>query len=224
MPVKVKPQITAWSYSRWSDYEQCPLKAKLKYIDKIKELGSPAMERGSMIHTLAENFVKGPARAAVPAELKPFAKEFRELRKIKATAEDSWAFTKTWEPTGWFDYNAWCRVKMDVFYMKGDTLVVIDHKTGKPREGNEDQLSLYAVAGFAHEPTAKRVSAELWYLDAGERKPLEYTREQFDQLKYDWVQKVKPMLNDTRFAPCPGNHCRWCYFRKNGPNGGPCVY
>ena len=43
-----------WSYSRLTTWEQCPLKAKLKYIDGLKEPGSPAMDRGTAIHKDAE--------------------------------------------------------------------------------------------------------------------------------------------------------------------------
>ena len=36
-------KITAWSFSRYNLYQQCPGKAKLMYIDKLKEPTSDAM-------------------------------------------------------------------------------------------------------------------------------------------------------------------------------------
>jgi CRISPR/Cas system-associated exonuclease Cas4 (RecB family) len=225
MPIKAKTsggKITAWSFSRWGDYEQCPAKAKYKHVDRMKEPGSPAMERGSMIHTLAENFVKGPLKGALPPELKLFGKEFRDLRKRKAICEEQLAFTEKWEKCDWFAHNTWLRVKMDVMYLDGDTLVVIDHKTGKPKDDYGLQLSLYALAGFLTFPSATKVRAALWFLDAGEEVAEGFTRDQVEDLKKDWLKRIKPMFSDTRFAPKPGNYCRWCHFRKG--NNGPCQF
>ena len=58
MPRLNPPRITSWSFSRWSCYSSCPYKAKLKFIDKLKEPGSPQMDRGTVIHELAEHYVK----------------------------------------------------------------------------------------------------------------------------------------------------------------------
>ncbi len=56
MPIKAMPRFTAWSYSRLSDYEACPLKAKIKHLDKVSEPSSPALKRGSDIHELAAKY------------------------------------------------------------------------------------------------------------------------------------------------------------------------
>ena len=37
-------RIKAWSYSRLVDFEQCKLRAKLKYIDRIPEPARPLPE------------------------------------------------------------------------------------------------------------------------------------------------------------------------------------
>ena len=60
-------RIKAWSYSRLVDFEQCKLRAKLKYIDRIPEPARPlppgktehANDRGTRIHDAAERFVRG---------------------------------------------------------------------------------------------------------------------------------------------------------------------
>lgn len=73
-------KITSWSFSRYSDYKQCPLKAKLKHVDKLKEPPNEAMARGAAIHNIAEKYIKGEGRT-LPAELKQFGAEFKMLRK-----------------------------------------------------------------------------------------------------------------------------------------------
>ena len=50
--IPIKP-LKSWSFSRYSTYKQCPLKAKFSLIDKIAEPKNQAMERGAQIHELA---------------------------------------------------------------------------------------------------------------------------------------------------------------------------
>ena len=92
-------QITAWSFSRYSDYKQCPLKAKLKHIDKITEPKNEAMERGAAIHDLAEKYIKGTI-SRLPSDLTLFKAEFAKFKKQYKkvingmVVEDTWAFTE----------------------------------------------------------------------------------------------------------------------------------
>lgn len=216
-------QITAWSYSRWQTYQDCPQKAKFKFIDKLPEPGSSAMERGSAIHKLAEDFTAGKVRArGVPPELVKFKEEFKELKRLKPLCEEQWAFTSNWQTTGWFDKDAWLRVKMDAYYLENFKMGLIDHKTGKVKEDHITQLGLYALAGFKKFPEIETAVASLWYLDHGTMTSREYTREQMAALQKEWERMSKPMLNDTKFLPKPGNSCRWCHFSKS--KQGPCRY
>lgn len=217
-------KITAWSYSRYKDYVTCPFKAKCKHVDKIKEPGNAAMERGSAIHKMAEDYVKSMLTALLPPELKYFEEELKFLKKVRAKCEQDVAFTKDWKSTGWFDRDAWLRVKMDVYVFYADTksIDIIDHKTGKPKDDYIDQLELYAIAGLLLFPEAVSVRTMIWYIDSGEEVFKVYKRIELAKLIAKWEKKTAPMLQDVRFAPKPGNYCRWCYFRKD--NDGPCQY
>ena len=211
--------ITAWSYSRWKCYEECPLKARFKFVDKLQEPGSPAMDRGTAIHQLAQDYTEGKVRL-LPKELHPFKEDFRALKKAHALCELEWAFTSSWEPTTWFGIDAWLRVKTDVLVVEPATITVIDHKTGKKYDDHQGQLSLYALAGMILYPEVSAVNTQLWYLDQRDTLCQTYTIDALPKLKKEWIQKTKPMLKDKKFAPRPGSHCRWCYFRKEAD--GPC--
>lgn len=217
-------QITAWSFSRWSQYEECPYKAKLKFVLKLPEpSGGPAIERGIAIHKLAEDYVRAPKAGKLPQELAYFANEFKEARRGQPLVEQELCFDSTWEPTGWFAKNAWCRIKTDLMFWRKDKLVMVDHKTGKRKESHMEQLSLYAIGAFQKFDSIDAVSAEVWYLDQGKPNATGvFLRDQVDDLKAEWERKTKAMLNDTLIAPKPGNYCRWCHFRKE--NGGPCKF
>lgn len=235
IPVK---QITSWSYSRYADYRQCPLKAKLKHIDKLKEPQNEAMARGEAIHKKAESFIRGEMRT-LPAELKSFEKLFKEMKSLYKknqkvlVVEDSWALKRDWSKTLWNDWNGcWLRIKLDLAEIKGSTMIITDWKTGKFRpEMNEDymeQLELYALGAFLLYPTIDTVYPRLAYVDQSLMYPenpddLVFTRSaNLSGLLKTWERRIKPMLADKKFAPRPNDKCRWCHFRKS--NGGPCKF
>lgn len=214
-------RITQWSFSRWNDYEQCPFKAKLKYVLKMKEPENPAMARGSAIHKLAEDYTNG-ALKKLPAELSKFEMEFKALRHYKATAEKEWAFTASWEPRGWFDKDVWLRIKVDAVAYRKEDVLIIDHKTGRHYPNHLDQLELYAMGALLMITERDMVTVADWYLDSGEDAQKSFARNQLDALQKVWLHRTKAMLSDTEFAPKPGPKCKWCHFRKD--NGGPCRY
>lgn len=215
-------KLTSWSYSRFSVYDKCPAKAKYKFLDKLPDPGGPAMERGNVIHKLAENYTKGLIKK-LPPELKNFKDEFAELKKSKPMVEESWAFTKHWIKTVWNDWaNCALRIKVDAACMDGTDLHIIDHKTGKKRDSYDEQLSLYAAPAPILFPKVKKIFTHLWFLDSGEVVTNEYDAKQAPQLREEWDRRVQPMLNDTRFAPKPSHECRWCPFSKS--KGGLCKF
>ncbi len=232
IPIK---NITSWSFSRYNVYKECPAKAKYKFIDKLPEPGSAAMDRGTHIHKLAEDYAKA-AIPRLPTELKLFKEEFAALKKQKVKfIEESWTFKADWSLTNWNDWSgAWLRVKLDAAYINAEhnVLVVIDHKTGKFSEHKnaeyEEQLQLYGLSGLKKHPTVDAVSPRLWYLDQGiihpnpEHEEIVYERKDEKYLEKLWQSKVKKMLADTTFKPTPGNACRFCHFRKE--NQGPCKF
>jgi CRISPR/Cas system-associated exonuclease Cas4 (RecB family) len=240
--IPIKP-LTAWSFSRYSMYKQCPLKVKLTAIDKLKEPSGPAMERGNQIHDLAERYIKGELKS-MPPELRLFKDEINMLKKMykkdpdSMVVEDQWAFSDDWTEAEWFDMiRCWVRIKLDcAHHIDGETLVVTDWKTGKYREESNaeylEQLELYALSAMLMHPHIEKVRPRLAYLDLGTYYPapgndLIYTRADVPKLQKLWAKRVKAMMSDTTFAPRPNNYCRFCHFGQSGlKKGGPglCQY
>lgn len=235
-------QITAWSFSRYTTYNQCPLKLKLSAIDRIKEPPNDAMTRGSLIHTLAEDHIKGKTKK-LPPELKQFSAEFKKLKALyKKTpllmaVEDNWSFTKDWSETQWNNWTeCWVRIKLDCAHHEdGETLIITDWKTGKFRpeevEVYIEQLELYALAAMLLYPHINCVKPRLVYLDLGITYPditdeLIFTRADVPNLKKLWGKRVKPMMSDKIFAPRPNDKCKWCFYRhgNKAAGGGQCKY
>jgi CRISPR/Cas system-associated exonuclease Cas4 (RecB family) len=229
--VKTVQRITAWSFSRWKEYEQCPFRAKCKVIDKMKEPQGPALARGEEIHGKAEHFLLDP-KAKVPEELKSLDQAYRALRRKKPRVELEIAFDSGWRRVEWFDKSAWCRVKVDALVEPGKKRVVeiIDHKTGKVRSDESGhteydlQLDLYQVGGLTAYEKADRAEAALYFTDHGTviNSDTPLLRKDVEKGQERWVERTRAMLSDTRFDPRPGPYCRWCSFAKS--KGGPCVY
>lgn len=231
---KTVRKITSWSFSRWNTYEQCPRLARYKFIDKLKEPGSKAMDRGTELHSLCEKYLKTGGR--IPADIQPIANVLKDFKKRGALAEADFTFKQDWSPTRWDDWNgAWCRIKADVTIapvIDGDGVAEIhDFKTGgqKKLENNDfeeyyTQLELYGLAGLLTFPAAQLVKASLVFIDFGRVVEAPETLKRGDEKKLmkKWEVRTKRMLNDTTFKPKPGNACRWCHFRKS--NGGPCEF
>lgn len=232
-------KLKSWSFSRYSSYRKCPLAFKLANLDKIPEPKNDAMTRGSLIHSTAEDYLKGKSGPRIPPELAHFEEVFKELRKLykKRTAgvivEDDWAFTNTWDRTQWDDWlKCWVRIKLDcASNVDPDILIIRDWKTGKYREDqNEEyveQLELYALAGLLLHPHVKEVHPELVYLDVPfvyppADKPLIFTRADIPRLQKLWQKRVNPMFTDQRFAPKANDKCRFCFYGQSGlKKGGP---
>lgn len=238
MPTKAVQKFTAWSYSRLTEWEQCPFKAKCKHLDKIKEPepgpDSP-LTHGKEAHEDADKYARGVGRA-LPGNLRLFKEEFAALRARKRDlrTEFQLALTKAWAPTGCYGSDVWLRIVFDVTWdehvkAEGKTYLtrhVVDYKTGKIREEQQDQLELYALGALSMEPAPEVAIVELWYLDQGETRPegggKVYGVGEVPSLRRKWVKRVAPMLADTAFIPQPGNHCRWCHLAKS--KGGICVF
>jgi hypothetical protein len=234
-------KITAWSWSRYADYCQCPRKTKLKHVDKMKEPGSAAMNRGAALHDLLAAFLKGTLKELPKLFTYTFdGEEFKEpfpdmkwalteLKKLRTkvirktagmTVEDDWAFTKAWERCRWDDWaKCWVRIKLDLAHpeQRGKLLVITDWKSGKFRLEDtaeyKKQLSLYALAGLLLHPKVEVVQPRLGYLDIGKfYQGDEYVQEDVPALKKLWGERVANLFQDTLFAPTPSSKCRWCFF------------
>lgn len=224
----------------------------------LKEPGSPAMDRGTEIHGHAEAYIKGEDAhgkkvTRLHADLKSMADTLKMLRNLRKKSpgqvicEDNWAFTKGWDQTQWNDWNGCAvRIKLDVAWSDGLVLNIGDWKTGKFSGYKLPdyllQQELYGLAGLLKFPKAEKVVPKLYFTDANvvyprdpaihpgtQDPPFEFVRKDEPKLIKLWDKRIKPMMNDTSFKATPGDACKFCYYRANGPfadqpGGAPCKY
>ncbi|TXH11205.1 MAG: PD-(D/E)XK nuclease family protein [Hyphomicrobiaceae bacterium] len=224
IPVEVvteakKPPVTSWSISKLTKFETCPYSVYLGDVMKVPDSGDLSKaERGTLIHTMAENYVKGED-AELSASLKKFERDFKTLREqfeeSKVSVEGEWGFNRDWEPTSWFDKETWGRAKLDAFITYDPNCgKVIDHKTGK-KYGNEIkhnfQGTVYAIAAFMRYPELQYIETEFWYLDHGVKLENSYTRDQAMVLLPRVTARAEKLTNCIEFKPRPSPmNCRFC--------------
>jgi hypothetical protein len=211
--------VEAWSYSRYELYTLCPLKFKLKHIDKVPEPGSPAMARGNKIHKELAAYLTGVAPAPPPEALQ-HARYMRLLDEIKViddkVVEQQWAFTAHWLPTTWFAPNTWFRSVLDVCVAYDDnTAEAVDHKSGKRYASNDEQMETQALAVMCKYKHITHVTTRLAYLDSGEEEFAEFPAVDKLKLQTKWEQKVQPMFADDMFVARPNDKCKYCSYAKS---------
>jgi hypothetical protein len=248
MPIRRVKQFKSWSFSRLNDWEACPLRAKLKHLDKVLEPEGPALKRGQEIEAEINGFLfKGGKRApTLPESGVRFREELSALRGVAKTVlcNKDIAFDRDWQPCPWDAWDrAWVRIRMDLLWASSpeDPFVlprkakqavarVVDLKTGKIYEDKIDQVDLYKLGALLLEPgllpTVVAATSQLWYLDQGETRPdgswSSLLPADVEKAKRYWEKRVRPMLLDEAFLPRPSNRCRWCPHAKE--KGGTCPY
>lgn len=223
-------KITAWSYSRLAAYELCPLQAKLKFVDKIKEPDSAAMQRGNQLHKAIASFLQGNAEG-VPREAIQHPAIERLIVELgqfpERIVEQQWGFTHNWQPTAWFGDSTWFRSILDVGVVYADlTAEAVDWKTGKRYGSNMDQMKSQAVAMFGRFKPLTNVTVRLAYLDTAPGDDAfeiaEVKKHEVPSIQADFEKRVAKMVSDTLFAPRPNHKCRFCAFSKD--KGGQCSF
>lgn len=217
--------ITSWSHSKLGDFERCKRMTYLKHVAKIPEPERPlppgktehANDRGSRIHDALELYVSHRSDYLPIEAEKHFGTHIDMLRVWFAdgmvSLEGEWGMSEDWEVAEW--KTAWLRLKLDACVHIGPKhAIVIDYKSGR-KFGNEvkhgEQLQLYQLVTFLRYPELEKVTAELWYLDTGDRTTMTFTRAQGLRFKAGFQKRGEALTSCEEFPPSANRFsCRWC--------------
>lgn len=211
---------TRWSYSSLSTYKQCPAKWKFSYIDNIPWPPSAAMARGSRMHLMAEEFVKGVVDRVHP-EIQKIGPQLLMLKSQGAKAEEVWRLKKDWTPAE-DDGETWIKAIIDVHYVDPEGILFVkDYKSGQMYDDHREQLELYGLIGLCIHTEAPRVETEAVYMDTGYHgMQTSIIRPMVEKMIAPWDEAANRMMNDEVHAPNPGSACRRCPYSK--AKDGPC--
>ena len=214
------------SYSRYGTHLKCGFKYDLTYIQKIKttpQPPSPAMERGSLLHNSAEDYVLGKIPELHP-ELKPYGQWLHSLREnYDCKPELKWGITLDWQFTEFDDDQAMARGIWDLLIKTPEPeLSIKEYKTGKVYQEHSEQRELYAMAGLVMFPEYDSAECETVYFDKVTSEATTVTREQLPALKEKWEQRFHMMGLKESWIPNPNWTCRYCEHARD--QGGICRF
>ncbi len=234
--------LKSTSFSRLKEFRECPLKAKLKFLDKIPDPRPDPppgqehpMDRGSRIHDLAERYVRGEIEAGMPKELQKFQVQLDALKELypqgRVEVELPLAMDVNWHRSDPKDFaNTRYRMIADVVVQIQDTeLLIVDHKTGR-KDGNEvvhTQQGMDYIAAMAMNYTdVQKFNFEVWYLDKGEVLPtISFTRNELGTVIAEFISAHTQLLECRFFPPTPSYQaCLWCPFKKGTVGRGKSAY
>ena len=212
---------TRWSYSALSTYNECPAKYAYSYIQNLPWPSSAAMERGTLLHSMAEDYMNEPAMP-VPFELKKIGKTLDGLKQKRAKAEVIWLVDRSWAPVT-EPKKAWVKAIVDVHHVDETegVLHLADYKSGREYPSHRTQLELYSILGLLQYPHLQRAESEAIYIDGGfSASHGSIIRPMLPKLIEKWHEQATRMEEDTVFLGAPGQACKWCPYAAS--KGGPC--
>lgn len=235
LPVTTSAEGVNWSISKLFMYEQCPMRFRLKYIERMPEPPQPAdspLERGNRIHKHLERYVKGEENSLVGIEAKgigsldPAITQLRELYGAgMATSEEDWWFDQDWNECARSSVWLWSKLDFSVRDESQGLVITGDHKSGKSKYKAVDhiqQTQLYVAVSALKYEWADRHVAEVWYVDEGWIRSQSYTREEALRFVGRFQSRVDRIYRDKFFKPNPSViTCKWCPFSPRGTGSCP---
>lgn len=209
--------MTAWSYSRLSNFETCPRKyAEISVYKRVRDEDSPASAEGQKWHdALAARIKKGTPLPLQMRWMEPLMESFMRQPGEKY-AEEQLAITSDLKTTGWFAKDVWCRSIFDFTLDMGNTAITIDWKTGRHEITDFTQQRIASAVLMLHAPELQEVKFGYYWTQKRKMTPNPpevVTRADipkvFDALKprlatYNYAHEI------DQFPPRQNDGCRWC--------------
>ena len=212
------PKFT-WSYTALTQFENCPLSyAHSKFYKDVPFVETEALKDGNRKHTALEYYAKGIKQPETEIEVvKPFLKY---VDAFKATggvlqAEREITLTEQMKPTGWFDKDAWFRIKLDITLLRDKLANIYDWKTGKQKE-DMTQLKLCCATLAIVEPgieefTAKNIWLKTDKVDAGVKLHRSELRDVWAETLAR-VHRMRQAWDSEVWQPKPSGLCPYCAY------------
>lgn len=206
-------KVIAWSYSRLTNFEQCPKKFyHLSVAKDYKEKQSDAMRYGGEVHKAIElRISKGKEFPLHLKHLEPIIEKFSAVPG-ETLVEQQLALNYNMKPTGWFDNDVWCRAIIDYAALSkdGKHALLVDWKTGKISD-DFTQQKVAAAMFFVFFPQVETVDMMYYWLK--DKKPTvdSLAREDAQHVWASVLKRVKKYVaahEATEFPPRPSGLCK----------------
>lgn len=226
--------MIALSHSRLSDFNQCPLKFKLKYLDKAKnfeikqEDKSIHLIRGDNVHKALEAYLV--KRKAGESDIKPSSlPEVEQTRPLieryiqmfgieNVHPEAQISINSDWKRVEWFDKSSYYRAIMDLIAYAGGIALIGDYKTGRFKDyapaNGYGQLELSSAIALSILPV-KEVKTIYFYVDHKKTIQKHYTEADKSRLIDHFSAEHLKVNSEKNFDPCKNEYCTYCEATKS---------
>ena len=208
----------AWSYSVLDMYETCPKKYyHIKVAKDAKDEDSEFAAEGKAIHTaIYERVCKG---VPLPIVMRPFERVVAPYAALPGEkhGELKFALDAQLQPVDFFAKTAWVRAIVDFLVVNKKRALIVDWKTGKPKDGF-DQLKLSAAVLSRYMPEIEHFTLAYSWVKHPDVKPSTTTIEKRHMVEvwrdaYEKVSEIQAALKTTTFPAQDGPLCKWCPVR-----------
>ncbi len=193
----------AWSFSSLELFELCRKKfyhAKIKR--DYKEVFGTEANYGKEVHKAFEDRLISGKR--LPLDLTHHEKVMKRLADApgEGMPEQKLALTIGLEPTGFFDDDVWARCIIDYVKVNGKVLLIIDHKTGKQKEGF-DQVDLQAAMMAAYMPEIENFIVGYYWTKTKSIITTKFTREGVTEVWNNFLPRVEELQHAVKIGEFP---------------------
>ena len=219
----------ALSHSRLSDFNSCPLKFKLKYMDKApnfqmkQEDKSIHLVRGDNIHKALEAYLlkRKAGEQNVPesslAEVestKPIIENLIDIFGIdNVHPEAQVSINADWKQVEWFDKSSYYRAIFDLISLGSNLALIGDYKTGKFKDYAPDngmgQLELSSAIGLSLWDV-DQIKTIYFYVDHKKTIQKTYTKADKNRLVDHFVKEHDKVNAEENFDPKSNQFCGFC--------------
>lgn len=207
------------SWSRISDFRQCPFKFHEKYIAKTypDESNNPAFAKGNEVHKQLETYIKQGTKRS-EEKLGVIAKAGKPLADAlfmdggEVHAEMQLAVKEDWSPIDWFAKDIMFRAIIDVLHIKDGVATIIDWKTGKEAKYTDNRGQLHLSAAFVFElfPDVQTITSALAFLEHKKSHKYSFARETHAKNRVAWMIEYELINAEDEYAPKKNQYCHWC--------------
>lgn len=201
-----------WSHSALSGFDTCPRQyEELKVLRNFQDQKNPASIWGDEVHVAMEKYLKGDA--PLPdnmVQYKPYLQAFL-ARPGKLLAEQEYGLDIHLRPCAFLGPDVWMRGIIDVLTLDGAVAWVDDHKTGKNRKKDMQQLIIFALLTFYHHPEINTAHCAFHWLQLGVKDVETFYRHQIPELWATLIpklQKYKRAFDMGVFQAKPSGLCK----------------
>lgn len=201
-----------WSHSSLSGFDTCPRQyEELKVLRNFQDTKNAASTWGDEFHTAAEKFLLGTDPLPVNMErYRPYLQSYLD-RKGTILPEQELGLDKALAPHPFHGPDVWGRGIVDVLTLDGTVAYVDDHKTGKNRKKDMQQLIIFSLLTFYHHPQINTCHVAFHWLQLDAKDVETFYRHQIPELWATLVpklQRYKRAFDAGIFPPKPSGLCK----------------